>query len=185
VRRPCTTTAPAPVAVIGLGNVLIGDDGFGPTVIALLRAGWEFPEDVELIDGGTPGLHLLAAVHGRDALVVIDTVAGPGAPGEVRRFRREELTALPILSRVSPHDPAILEALAIAELTGRGLDVLVVGVVPASLAMEATLSPPVRAACLAAAALVVEELRRLGVPPRLRLDPSAPDAWWLYAMDAR
>jgi len=184
VRRPCTTTAPAPVAVIGLGNVLMGDDGFGPTVIAILGAGWEFPEDVELVDGGTPGLHLLAAVHGRDALVVIDTVAGPGAPGELRRFRREELTALPILSRVSPHDPAVLEALAIAELTGRGLDVLVVGVLPASLAMEATLSPPVRAACPAAAALVVEELRRLGVPPRVRLHPAAPDAWWLHATGA-
>jgi hydrogenase maturation protease len=174
------TSPPASVAVIGLGNVLLGDDGFGPTVIALLRAGWEFPADVELIDGGTPGLHLVASVHGRDALVLIDAVAGAGAPGELRRYRREDLERLPILARVSPHDPAVLETLAIADLAGRGPQtVLVVGVIPASLAMETTLSPPVRAACPGAAALVVEELTRLGVPPRTRRETTPPDAWWL------
>ena len=171
---------PAPVAVVGLGNVLLGDDGFGPTVIALLRAGWEFPAAVELIDGGTPGLHLVALVHGRDAIVLIDTVAGPGAPGELRRYRREDLERLPILARVSPHDPAVLEALAIADLAGGGAQtVLLVGLIPASLAMETTLSPPVRAACAAAAVLVVEELTRLGVSPRLRREATAPDAWWM------
>lgn len=174
------TSPPASVAVIGLGNVLLGDDGFGPTVIALLRAGWEFPADVELVDGGTPGLHLVASVHGRDALVLIDTVAGAGAPGELRRYRREDLERLPILARVSPHDPAVLEALAIAELAGRGPQtVLLVGVIPASLELETTLSPPVRAACPGAAALVVEELSRLSVAPRSRRDAVAPDAWWM------
>jgi hydrogenase maturation protease len=170
----------SPVAVIGLGNVLMGDDGFGPTVIALLQAGWEFPCDVELIDGGTPGLHILAAVHGRRALVLVDAVAGPGAPGELRRFRRENLAALPIASRVSPHDPAVLEALALGDLTDEApADVLLVGVVPAALAMEAKMSAPVRTACLAATAVVVEELVRLGVAPRPRRHPSVPDAWWM------
>ena len=174
------TALPASVAVVGLGNVLLGDDGFGPTVIALLRAGWDFPADVELVDGGTPGLHLVACVHRRDALVLIDTVAGSGTPGELRRYRREDLERLPIFARVSPHDPAVLEALAIADLAGRGPQaVLVVGVIPASLAMETTLSPPVRAACATAAALVVEELSRLGVAARSRREPSPPDAWWL------
>ena len=174
------TSSPASIAVIGLGNVLLADDGFGPTVIALLRAGWEFPAHVELIDGGTPGLHLLASVHGRDALVLIDAVAGPGAPGELRRYRREDLERLPILARVSPHDPAVLETLAIADLAGRGPQtVLVVGVIPASLQIETTLSPAVRAACPGAAALVVEELTRLGVSPRCRREIAPPDAWWL------
>ena len=173
-------TPDAPVAVVGLGNVLMGDDGFGPTVIALLAAGWEFPDEVELVDGGTPGLHLLAAVHGRDALVVIDAVGGSGAPGEVRVFRRDDLDALPLLPRVSPHDPALLEAVALGALTGQGPhEVLVVGVVPASLAMEATLSAPVRSACGIAVALVVDELVRLGVPPRTRATATAPEAWWL------
>ena len=178
--REIATTATAPVAVIGLGNVLLGDDAFGPTVIALLRAGWDFPGDVDLIDGGTPGLHLVASVHGRDALVLIDAVAGSGAPGELRLYRREDLARLPILSRVSPHDPAVLEALAIADLAGRGpRTVLVVGAVPASLAMDTNLSAPLRAACPAAAALVVDELARLGLAPRARRDGAPPDAWWL------
>jgi hydrogenase maturation protease len=171
-----------PVAVIGLGNVLMGDDGFGPTVIALLQAGWEFPRDVELVDGGTPGLHILAAVHGRRALVLVDAVAGPGVPGDLWRFRREDLAGLRIAARVSPHDPAVLEALALGDLTGEGpSDALLVGVVPASLEMETKLTPPVRTACLAATALVVEELVRLGVAPRPRRHPSVPDAWWMTA----
>jgi len=180
VRRAEDNGFPASVAVVGLGNVLLGDDGFGSTVIALLRAGWEFPAHVELVDGGTPGLHLVACVHGRDALVLIDTVASPGAPGELRRYRREDLERLPILARVSPHDPAVLEALAIADLAGQApRTVLVVGVIPASLAMATTLSPPVRAACPGAAAVVVEELARLGVSPRSRRETTPPDAWWL------
>jgi hydrogenase maturation protease len=171
-----------PVAVIGLGNVLMGDDAFGPTVIALLQAAWEFPPDVELVDGGTPGLHIFAAVHGRRALVVVDAIAGPGEPGELRRFRREDLAALPIAARVSPHDPAVLEALALGDITGDGpTEALLVGVVPASIAMETKMSAPVRVACLAATALVVEELVRLGVGPRPRRHPSAPDAWWMTA----
>ena len=182
MRRLPTT----PVAVVGLGNVLMGDDAFGPTVIALLRAGWEFPAAVELVDGGTPGLHILAAVHGRKALVIVDTVAGPGAPGEVHCYRRDDLRALPILSRTSPHDPAVLEALALGDLTGEGPDdVLVVGVVPASLAMETTLSGPVRAACPAAAALVVAELAWLGMPARRRREPTEPEAWWLAPAEER
>lgn len=176
----CDTKFPALVAVVGLGNVLLGDDGFGPTVIELLSAGWDFPAEVELVDGGTPGLHLVTCVHGRDALVLIDTVTGPGAPGELRCYRREDLQRLPILSRVSPHDPAVLEALAMADLAGRApRTVLVVGVIPASLALETTLSPPVRAACPRAAALVVEELTRLSAAPRPRREATAPDAWWM------
>ena len=174
------TAPPGSVAVIGLGNVLLGDDGFGPSVVALLRAGWQFPDAVELVDAGTPGLHLIASVYGRDALVLIDAVSGPGAPGAIHCYRREELERLPILPRVSPHDPAVLEALAMAELAGRApQSVLVVGAVPASLEMGAPLSTPVRAACALAAEVVVAELTRLGVAPRRRRTPAAPEGWWL------
>jgi len=177
--------APAPIAVVGLGNVLMGDDGVGPTVVALLRAEWEFPADVELVDAGTPGLHLVSCVHAREALVVVDAVAASGAAGELRRYRREDLARLPIVPRVSPHDPALLDALAIAELDGRGpRSVLVVGVIPQSVAMNARLTPAVRTACRAATALVVEELARLGVAPRPRRDPILPDAWWLRDPEA-
>ena len=59
------------LAVIGLGNVLLGDDGFGPFVVELLRRRYGFPPAVELLDLGTPGLGLVTYVHGHDAVVIV------------------------------------------------------------------------------------------------------------------
>lgn len=177
-------TAPAEaharIAVIGLGNVLLGDDGFGPFVIELLRAGWEFPECVALVDVGTPGLGLVTYFHNREMVILVDAVGATGRPGELRLYPSEDLRKMSPQPRVSPHDPAVQETLWITELAGCGpREVLLLGVIPESLDLGAGLSAPVRQAASAAAALVVGELAKGGTVAVPQPNPRIPDAWWM------
>lgn len=172
----------APVAVIGLGSVLLSDDGFGPNVVELLRAHWDFPDSVALVDAGTPGLALAGYLHRREIVILVDTVSGNGAPGELRTYRGEELRMLPLKPRVNPHDPAVQEALWIAELGGSGpRDVLLIGTIPASTEQGTSVTAPVRAAIILAANRVVEELTAAGVAVQRRATPRASQAWWIEA----
>lgn len=167
------------LAVIGIGNVLLGDDGFGPFVVEILRTRYVFPPEVELLDLGTPGLGLITYLHGHDTVVLVDAVAGAGSPGDVRVYEGAELERLPVAPRVSPHDPAVSEALAVARLARTGpFDVCLVGAVPGSLELGAGLSPQVRAAADAAAEIVRQrvEVRGFAIRPR---DANLPEQdWW-------
>jgi hydrogenase maturation protease len=167
------------VGVIGLGNVLMGDDAFGPWVVQTLLAEYEFPEGVSVEDLGTPGLDLMPYVTDLEALVLVDTVRSSTPPGTVRLYRRDELLKHAPQPRLSPHDPGVKEALLTAEFAGRGpREVLLVGAVPKDTAMGVRLSPPLREAVARAVAEVLGELERLGCPATRRAEPLAPDVWW-------
>jgi hydrogenase maturation protease len=167
------------VAVVGLGNVLMGDDGFGPFVVQQLLARFEFPDRVTVTDLGTPGLDLIPFIDGAAVLVVVDTVALDEPPGAVRVFRGEELRAAPRSARLSPHDPGLLEALDMLELGGEGpREVVLVGVVPQRCGVGPGLSEVARGAVDEAMAAVVEHLGSLGVKVKRREEPLAADIWW-------
>jgi hydrogenase maturation protease len=169
----------ANVEVVGLGNVLMGDDALGPTVIKVLEAEYEFPGGVSVQDLGTPGLDLTPYLADIRALIVVDTVRASGVPGEARLYRRDEILKHPPQARLSPHDPGLKEALLTMEFAGNGpREVLLVGVIPAEVGTRIGLSPAVRAAVPGAVAEVVKELTRLGVAPRPRPTPADPDLWW-------
>jgi hydrogenase maturation protease len=166
-------------AVLGLGNVLMGDDAFGPHVILELLADWEFPEEVSVLDLGTPGTDLLPFISEAEALILVDSVRAEGAPGELRLFHRGEILRHPPGPRLSPHDPGLKEALLSAEFHGRGpREVLLVGAIPARVESGIGLSPKVMQAVPAAAEQVVRELTRLGVPPRRRARRKSQEIWW-------
>jgi hydrogenase maturation protease len=166
-------------AIIGIGNVLAGDDAVGPHVVRVVEARWTLPDGVEALDAGTPGYDLTAFLAGLDAVVLVDSVRAPGAPGEIRTFDGAALLdGRPILA-VSPHEPGVREALMNAELMGvTPRAVRLVGVIPARTATGIGLSDAVRAAIPAAAARVVRELAALGVELRERTPPEEPDLWW-------
>ena len=167
------------VGVIGLGNVLMGDDAFGPWVVQTLLAEYDFPEDVAVEDLGTPGLDLTPWVTDLDALVLVDTVRSDAPAGTVTLYRRDDLLKHPPQTRLSPHDPGVKEALLTAEFAGRGpREVLLVGAVPETTAMGVGLSPVLRAAVPLAAGEVLRELGRLGLPATPRSGPRSPDVWW-------
>ena len=166
------------VAVLGIGNVLMGDDALGPWVVKVLEARYELP-GVEVLELGTPGADLSLHLDGLEAAVVVDTVALRGAPGEVRVLDKGALHAKRPVLPASPHEPGLREALFALEFRGGGpREVRLVGVVPAAVEMEVGLSPAVQGAIEPALAAVLEQLAALSVEVRPREAPRAPDIWW-------
>jgi len=167
------------VAVVGLGNVLLGDDGFGPFVVRHFEARYDYPEWVSASDLGTPGLDLVPFIAEAAALIVVDTIQLDEPPGTLRLYRREHLLATPRGQRLTPHDPGLFEALQMLEFRGDGpREVLLVGVVPESCAPQPGLSATARVAAEQAVEVVAEELRRLGIPLSRRSQPLEPDIFW-------
>ncbi|MGE0040546.1 MAG: hydrogenase maturation protease [Vicinamibacterales bacterium] len=167
------------VSILGLGNVLMGDDGFGPYVIEHLRARYEFPAGVELEDLGTPGLDLVPFLADTDRVVLVDTVTSDAAPGTMRLYRHADIVRHEPGPRTGPHEPGVKATLITLDIAGRAPnDLLLVGVVPARIAMTAGLTPELQAAVPGAVAAVVAELERLGCAPRVRETPLASEPWW-------
>jgi hydrogenase maturation protease len=169
----------ARIAVIGIGNVLEGDDAVGPTVVALFQATYQVPEDVELIDGGTPGLDMTAYMAGLEALVVVDAVTAKGQPGDVVVLDKPRILNRGPIVALSPHDPGLRESILHAEFQGVAPKVIsLVGVVPASIEFGCRLSAEARAALPAAVAAVRSALEAVGVAVVPRDPPLVPDLWW-------
>lgn len=168
-----------PIGVVGLGNVLMGDDAFGPWVIQVLLAEHAFAEGVAVSDLGTPGLDLVPWVTNLGALILVDTVRADAPPGTIRLYRRDEILKHAPQARLTPHDPGLKEALLTAEFAGQAPgEVLLVGAVPERTEMGVGLSPAVRGAVGPAVVEVLRELERLGRPATRRDTPLTPQTWW-------
>ena len=129
--------------VLGLGNILLGDEGVGAQVAQRLQALYRFPEGTRVVDGGTLALDLLPDVEDTDRLVVIDAVDMGGAPGEVVRIVDDEVPAF-LSMKVSPHQMGLADILSAARLRGRLPERLVLwGVQPGVIDTTLELSPPV------------------------------------------
>jgi len=174
----------ARVSVIGLGNVLMGDDGFGPYVAHLLDGWYEWPEDVQVIELGTQGLDLTPYVRGLEALVVVSTVHRGGAPGALHRLERAEILDRDLPNREpslrsSPYEPGVRNTLLTLEFTGGAPDrVWVVGAQPESVELNGGLSESLRPALPRALAEVLTILGALGVEPRPRSPRREAPPWW-------
>ncbi|HZR25663.1 MAG TPA: HyaD/HybD family hydrogenase maturation endopeptidase [Vicinamibacterales bacterium] len=133
------------IYVLGLGNVLMGDDGFGPAVVRQFEKTYDVPENVEVVDVGTPGLDLMPWFYDAERLIIVDTVKADAAPGTMRLYDKRDLLRHAPSVRTSPHDPGVKEALWTLELAGRGpKEVTLIGVVPESVELTTDLSDTVR-----------------------------------------
>lgn len=104
-------------AVLGIGNILWADEGFGPKAVETLRGLGTAPEGVELIDGGTQGLYLLPLIQDMERLIVLDAVDFGKAPGEIVVLRDAEIPAFFGQRPLSLHQTAFTDVLAAASLT--------------------------------------------------------------------
>jgi len=106
------------VLVLGIGNVLWADEGFGIRVVEALTGRGPLPEGVEAVDGGTLGLYLLPLVQSADRLIVVDAVDFGLAPGTMLSLRDDEVPRLMGAKRLSLHQTTFQDVLAAAELLG-------------------------------------------------------------------
>ncbi len=172
------------VAVLGLGNVLMGDDAFGPHVAQLLDAWYEWPDDVRVVEMGTQGLDLTPYVREVEALVVVSSVHRGAVPGALHRLTRAEILdpTLPAREpslRSSPYEPGIRDLVLTLEFTGGApREVTVLGATPATVELTGGLSDPVRAALEPAVEETVRIVSALGAPPRARVPRPAVAPWW-------
>ncbi|HEV2494867.1 MAG TPA: hydrogenase maturation protease [Terriglobia bacterium] len=155
----------APVLVLGLGNTLLSDDGFGPFVLdELARQFGDWQGQVEFLDGGTQGLTLLGCIAGRAALVLLDALATGKAPGTVSVLQESQLDDVGARRASSAHDANAGELLAVAALLGQLPErVFLVGVEPQNLGTGLGLSESARNALPDAVSLaqaVIEEVLR-------------------------
>lgn len=155
----------ARVAVIGIGNALLGDDALGPEAVRALERDYVVPEVVEIVDVGTAGLDLVGYLLDRERVIFVDAIADRAPAGSLRTVGHDELLATPILGpRIAPHEPAIRDALAVADLAGRApREAVLVGVVPASTDVGIGLSPEVAAVLPRAVDEIVRQLGRFGI----------------------
>ena len=129
--------------VLGVGNLLLSDEGLGIHAVQRLEKSGALPKDVELVDGGTAGLGLLYYIEGVETLVIIDAVETGGPPGTIKRIAGDQIPAYMAL-KVSPHEITLPDFFAAAKL--RDLypqEVVVWGMQPASLEVGVELSPEV------------------------------------------
>ncbi len=104
------------IALIGLGNILFCDEGFGVHFVRYLKKHFHFPERVELIDGGCAGLGLLHLIRGRQAVFLFDVYSSPEPPGTIRVFDWDSIEKLGDNALASSHQFGVKEALKIARL---------------------------------------------------------------------
>jgi hydrogenase maturation protease len=181
-------TERASVLLLGIGNILWADEGFGVRCVEAFGAAFADHPDVRLLDGGTQGLYLTGDITHADRLVVFDAVDFGLAPGEMVIKRNGEVPAFMGAKPMSLHQMGFNDVLAAAELLG-GLprDIVLIGVQPVELEdYGGSLTPPVRAQlqpAVAAARAVLAEWG-IAVEPRRADDPAMSDPLAIDAYEA-
>lgn len=154
------------VLVLGIGNLVMGDDGVGVLVAQRLQREYRFADNVEIMDGGTLGLDLLPKLENITNLIMIDAVETGQKAGYCVRLCGRELP-IALETKVSPHQMGLKDLLAVSELMGHTpKDMVLIGVQPGSIEMEIGLTTEVEAQLETLVSNVLTELANWGVAAR-------------------
>lgn len=133
------------ILVLGLGNILLSDEGLGVRAIERLGESYRFPPEIRVMDGGTLGLDLLPYLEGVDHLLVIDALEMGEEPGTIARLVGDEVPAS-LSVKISPHQMGLADLLAAARFQGLyPQEIVLLGMQPGSIDTGLDLSPPVEA----------------------------------------
>lgn len=150
------------VLVLGIGNILMMDEGVGIRAIEEIQNRFQFQEDVELLDGGTSGIELLSYISKRDNLIIIDAIKAGYPPGTVLRVEGKDVPAC-FRMRISPHQLGLSDLLLAATLTGEmPRSVVLFGIEPKRIELGLGLSDEVKANFDKLISEVIKEIRGLG-----------------------
>lgn len=153
------------VVVLGVGNIILADEGVGVRVVEALERDYVLPEGVDVIDAGTSGMEMLDDMSHLDFLLVVDAIAAGKAPGELVKLSGAEV---PVFFRrnLSPHGIGLSDVLASLEFLGaEPKETVILGVQPTSLDLSTELTPTIAARVPELVAQVVDELTQRGLVP--------------------
>jgi hydrogenase maturation protease len=159
-RTPGGSMASPRILVLGVGNLLLGDDGIGVHLINEFR-NTPFPENIKLMDAGTVSHQLICEFHETDYLIVVDAVEAGDTPGSIYRFSPDDIN-FSSGQKLSLHQMNLVDILQMAEMTGAKPETIVIGVQPkdtSSWSLE--LSDEVKAVVPKVKDLVIEELKKI------------------------
>ncbi|MCE5243664.1 MAG: HyaD/HybD family hydrogenase maturation endopeptidase [Desulfobacteraceae bacterium] len=150
------------ILVLGVGNILLRDEGIGVKTVQRLQADYRFSENVELMDGGTLGLRLLDPIAGADALIVVDAVQNGEPPGTLHRLTMDVLENR-LSFRNSLHELDMVQCLAYADMLGNRPETVILGIEPADISPWGTeLTEVVESRMEELCRQVLEEIERAG-----------------------
>jgi hydrogenase maturation protease len=161
--------------VIGLGNVVLSDDGLGVHAVNRLRRRFEPRDGVELVEGGTAGLLLLPYLADSRRVIIVDAIDLGASPGTLVRLRGEDWASA-FQVGMTPHDVGLVDLLAAAQLSGAWPEQLVLhGAQVGSTAIGTELTEPLAAAVDPLVDAIAADLAHWGVPiaPSLESAPCA------------
>lgn len=148
--------------VLGIGNLLLRDEGAGVRAVELFRAGYSFGKDVTCLDGGTSGLGLLSYIKDYTHIVIVDALRADGSAGTVVRVPTDKFETSRALPRSSAHQIGLKDLLAIARFQGLEPVIGLIGVIPKDMSAGLELTPEVQGALPEAAEAIRDELERFG-----------------------
>lgn len=165
------TSRPVGLLILGLGNVLCGDDGLGVAAVRRLQELYDVPDGVSLLDGGTLGLGLLPYIEDSERVLLVDAIRDDGPAGSFVRLSGEDVGPA-VAHRLSVHQVGVTDLLDAARWRDRlPVELILLGLVPQSLELSIDLSPPLKARLDDLVERVAEEARRLGFAPIPRREP--------------
>jgi len=152
------------IGIAGVGNYIVGDEGFGVHVVHYLQENYLFPDNVEIQDVGTAGIYMAPFLEECDPVYVIDVVDIKGEPGSFHFFTLSDVKAGNFQMRMSPHQLGLLEILEIAKLRDSApTEIEFFTVIPKSLNDEIGLSPEVEAKKIEVAEMILDRLAKKNI----------------------
>lgn len=153
-------SSPQKIVILGVGNLLLSDEGVGVHVANALM-NMNLPPEVSVVEGGTDGFRLLNVITETDRLIVIDAVKGGAESGSIYRFDIDDVRNCPVGFKTSVHQIGILEVIDLSELIGKKPHTTIIGIEPKSLEMGMELTPEIKAKIPRVIELIFEELKKL------------------------
>jgi hydrogenase maturation protease len=151
------------VMILGVGNVLFADEGFGIHVAHRIEQTFEFPDNVSVVDGGVLGVNLLGVISKPDHLIVVDIVQNGGVPGTLYRLAGDEIPER-IVAKNSLHQVDLLEALTLCRALDHVPETVIIGIEPEDMeTLDVNYTPTVAARMDDVVDMVLAELDRLKV----------------------
>lgn len=156
------------ILILGIGNVLWADEGFGVRCVETLNERYSFGDNVKVMDGGTQGIYLVQHVQSADVLVVFDAIDYGLEPGTMKIIHDDDVPKFMGAKQMSLHQTGFQEVLAMSEFTGSYPEKLIlIGCQPVELEdFGGSLREPVRAQIEPALKIALDYLAQFGVVPR-------------------